>query len=172
MAKALKRNGIGRPSKLTPEMVDELITRIETGRSLTDVCSDRDMPDRSTVNRWVESDEAFAAALTRARNNGLEAMGERIMHDARSETDPKAANLHRIRIDAFARMAPLLAPLRFATQRLDVTTQGRPLSPAADDMTLVTAAARLLSLLDQARRSTIDGHALPSDSPPLPPPTS
>jgi hypothetical protein len=171
MAKPLKRNGLGRPSKLTPEMVDELITRIETGRLLVDVCRDADMPDISTVQRWRDTCEDFALRLARARLDGMELKGERIMLDAAAETDPKAANLHRIRIDAFARMAPLLAPLRFATQRLDVTTQGRPLAPAADDMTLVTAAARLLSLLDQARRSTIDGQALPSDSPPLPPPT-
>lgn len=170
MANPLKRNGIGRPSKFTPETTDELLRRLSTGRLLVEVCDDHDMPDVSAVHRWAATDEAFASRLSRARSAALEMKGEKIMREAALEDDPKAANLHRIRIDAFARMAPLLAPARFAQQRIDVTTQGKALSPALDDMNLVTAASRLLHMLDQARRaSTIDGQAIPS-TPPLPPP--
>jgi hypothetical protein len=42
----------GRPSIYTPELADELCSRLCT-RSLRSVCEDEDMPGRTTVFRWL-----------------------------------------------------------------------------------------------------------------------
>jgi hypothetical protein len=54
-----------------PETVDRLLGELMRGRSLVEVCGDPDMPDHTTVNRWVASDrDGFAARYRHAREIG------------------------------------------------------------------------------------------------------
>lgn len=55
MAEQAKNSG--RPSACTPEMVDEICTRIAEGESLRSICRDDHTPVLSTVLLWVVRDK-------------------------------------------------------------------------------------------------------------------
>jgi hypothetical protein len=61
------RSCIGRPSKFNAEIASRILSRLEEGEPLYQICCDRDMPDRSTVLRWVARFETFETAFARAR---------------------------------------------------------------------------------------------------------
>lgn len=62
---------MGRPTKFNKAMADEIVTRIEEGESLREICRyDPKMPSRSTVNRWQDDNQAFQDRVTRARARG------------------------------------------------------------------------------------------------------
>jgi uncharacterized protein (UPF0147 family) len=55
----------------TAATADRVLEELMGGRHLIDVCSDPDMPDHTTVNRWVATDrEGFAARYRSARQVG------------------------------------------------------------------------------------------------------
>ncbi len=72
---------VGRPSKYTPELASEICARMASGRSLRDVCRDEDMPDISTVIRWLADDEKaeFRAQYARAREAMADVMAEEVL---------------------------------------------------------------------------------------------
>jgi hypothetical protein len=58
---------MGRHSTYNQETADRICERIELGHSLVNICSDVDMPDRVTVNRWMHAYPDFATNCARAR---------------------------------------------------------------------------------------------------------
>lgn len=62
---------LGRPTKFSQKLADEIVTRLEEGESLREICrSDDRMPSRSTINRWQDQDKDFQDRLTQARARG------------------------------------------------------------------------------------------------------
>ena len=72
---------MGRPSKYTADLASTICARMADGRSLRDVCRDEDIPDVSTVIRWLADDEktAFRAQYTRAREAMADAMADEML---------------------------------------------------------------------------------------------
>lgn len=66
--------GGGRPSIRTDDLVDELMSRIEAGESLTRICEDAHMPSRSTALAWIRNYEEVSARYARARAIGATAI--------------------------------------------------------------------------------------------------
>lgn len=58
---------IGRPSKYTEELANEICIRLIAGESLRQVCSDPEMPDRQTILNWAYDNDTFSAKYARAR---------------------------------------------------------------------------------------------------------
>lgn len=80
------------------EQVEEkIIAGLKSGRSLTEICSDKGMPDRATVQHWQAEDAAWDAAVTRAREAGFAVLAEAALLDAYTATD---AAKGRLRLDA------------------------------------------------------------------------
>ena len=75
----------------------DLIERIESGRSLWDVCKDSDMPHVNTIYEWMADDPAYKAKITRARETGYHERAERAVVAAKDATD---AGLGRLALDA------------------------------------------------------------------------
>lgn len=59
----------GRPSVMTPEVMDSIVLRISEGESLRSVCRDPDIPSKTTVLRTVDKDSQFADRYARARES-------------------------------------------------------------------------------------------------------
>jgi hypothetical protein len=57
----------GRPTIRTPEMEEEIFSRLANGESLRKICMSDHMPDRVTVFRWNFSDPVFASKYAQAR---------------------------------------------------------------------------------------------------------
>ena len=93
---------IGRPSKKTPQVVDEILLRLAHGEPLARICSDPHMPDFSTVRRWEDEDSEFRALSTRARIHGTHFIADDCMRIADHPTLDPADK--RIRIDTRLRL--------------------------------------------------------------------
>jgi hypothetical protein len=60
----------GQPTKRTPEIVEELCSRLELGQALTMICNDPTMPALRTVNAWKRADPDLQVKFNEAREEG------------------------------------------------------------------------------------------------------
>jgi len=130
------------PEKPDPKICDALIDWIEKGQTLRDFCRQKNMPAYSTIYRWAEKDEEFAARLARARDIGQDLLAEETLEII--DTFPiEAVNNETKRLDAAhvtwlrnrcEQRMKLLAvwnPRKFG-QRVDVTSGGKGLNITID----------------------------------------
>ena len=62
--------------KHTPEVEDEIATRLSLGEPLRQICRSEGMPGWVTVYEWVKKDKDFAERIARARILGFDAIAE------------------------------------------------------------------------------------------------
>jgi hypothetical protein len=72
-------NKIGRPSKYTPELADEICHRISDGEPLRKICRDEHMPSWHTVYQWIIKDKDFSSRIAESRELGADAIAEDIL---------------------------------------------------------------------------------------------
>jgi hypothetical protein len=129
------------------EIQEKVITEIQTGRSLRQVCGDEGMPNFRTVQRWIVSDGSFAVKYARARTaqadtlfDRMEAVEESV---ANGTMDSHAA---RVVLDSMRWRASKLAPKVYG-DRLDVSVSDNRISISG---ALLAAQSRLALLHDAA----------------------
>jgi hypothetical protein len=74
--------GHGRTGQIphTAEIEDLILGELKSGRTLTDICSDPDMPHVRSVQNWLAEDrDGFAARYRRAREIGCEIMADHVV---------------------------------------------------------------------------------------------
>lgn len=136
----------GRPTDYTPELVDEFCSRIAQGRAVSSVCADEDMPVQDTIYRWKREKPEFSEKLAHAREDRLDAYGDKIMSLATRVMDDSALDPQRVRtaVDAIDKAAKLQAP-----KRIEVSGPGgKPVQ--VEDMTPVERARRVAFALAKA----------------------
>ena len=117
---------MGRPSKATPEIEQEVLDRLSAGESLNSICGGDFPVAESTVRKWaIEDVEGFGAKYARARDIGLDCRADRMIADAKAATD---APLGRLAFDADRWYLSKLAPKRYG-DKIDVTTAGEAMAP-------------------------------------------
>lgn len=67
---------IGRPTKWTQEIEDEICRRLSQGEPLRAICRTEGFPEWVTVYNWIERSEALSARVARAREHGVEAIAQ------------------------------------------------------------------------------------------------
>lgn len=139
---------VGRPTKFTQQLADDICERIALGETLADICADAHMPDRSNVWRWQKADETFRIAYALAREAQMEAWADdllKISDDGRNdwmerhgEDNPGWAlngehtTRSRLRLDTRRFLMAKIAPHRFG-ERLALTgAAGGPVEVAAE----------------------------------------
>ena len=79
---------IGRPSKYTPEIAQEIVERLSEGTPLWEICRDEHMPHWRTIYDWMYKDDretadgrgtGLSARIARAREVGQDAIAEDCM---------------------------------------------------------------------------------------------
>lgn len=85
----------GRPTTCTPEILAEILTRLQTNETLTAICQDDHMPHLATFYRWKDANPALGEAYAAARRH----QGTTLADSARDLTDAtqNAENLTQIR---------------------------------------------------------------------------
>jgi hypothetical protein len=81
----------GRPSEYTPETAEAICIRLASGESLRTVCADADMPDKTTVLRWLARNEEFRIQYARSKEESAEAVAEQYF-DILDELPPAKAD--------------------------------------------------------------------------------
>ena len=91
------KRGPGRPTKLTPELADQILTMYSSGLAISEICREAGMPDRVTLWRWRRENEEFATAFARAREANAETIEDEMLSIECKvligELDPQAANV-------------------------------------------------------------------------------
>jgi hypothetical protein len=82
---------VGRPSEYTPETAEAICIRLASGESLRAVCADADMPDKTTVLRWLARNEDFRIQYARSKEESAEAVAEQYF-DILDELPPAKAD--------------------------------------------------------------------------------
>lgn len=101
---------MARPSEFAPDMANLICERIADGESLRKICEEAEMPDRSTVRRWLSQQPEFRVQYAHAREEQADVYAERIVDEAASAQD---AALGRLKMDALKWAASKLAPKRY-----------------------------------------------------------
>jgi hypothetical protein len=76
----MKKRGRGRPTKLTPELVEELLRYLRMGVSIKSACDAAGIND-ATYRRWVVGSKDFCTQATRARSRGKIVLISQILTD-------------------------------------------------------------------------------------------
>jgi hypothetical protein len=146
---------VGRPSDFTQEVADRICDEIASGKSLRSICKAGDLPDKSTVFRWLGENTKFRDQYACAREAQADYMAEDILDIADDGTNDYgfkegedkdgegakpvflAENVQRskLRVDARKWLASKLAPKKYGDfQRTELTGKdGGPVSLSIAD---------------------------------------
>lgn len=127
---------MGRPSDYSQEVADAICERIADGQSLRTICAADEMPNKSTVFRWLAVNEAFRDQYARARESQADALFDEILEIADDGTNDyaegrngetvvnnEAIGRSRLRVDARKWMAGKLRPKVYG-DKLDLAHSG------------------------------------------------
>jgi hypothetical protein len=124
MAKKQVNAKRGRPEAPYDETIgDEILNRLADGQSLRKICLDKNMPDGSTVRKWLSRNADFARQYAYARDEQADtlfdetvAIADGLSDEATNEQIRKAA----LRIDTRKWLAGKLRPKKYGdNQKLD-----------------------------------------------------
>lgn len=119
---------MARPSSYTDEVAEQICDRIANGESLRTVCSGDDMPDKTTVLRWLGDEDrgSFRTQYARARELQADFYAEAIIEiaddgtndtylddEGNKRTDQDVIARSRLRVDARKWYASKLAPKKY-----------------------------------------------------------
>lgn len=87
----------GRPSTYTLELADLFCSRISEGNSMRKVCKAEDMPDTTTIFKWIREKEDFSLQYARAKDESGDADQDKLDEIAEKvligEYDPQSARV-------------------------------------------------------------------------------
>jgi len=111
--------GRGRPPIRTPELIEAFCERVASGRSVSSVCADIDMPEHTTVYRWRHESPEFRDKLAQARDERLETYGDRML--ALGSRVIEEMDLDPQRVNAAVNAIDKAARLQAPKQRIELT---------------------------------------------------
>jgi hypothetical protein len=130
---------MGRPSKYTKAIIEEICERLSKGEPLAAICRDEHMPDQSTVWDWSKEREDVSQAIARAREAGEEQIAidclhiaddngkdKRIVAEGVQTTDTDVIQRAKLRIDTRLKLLAKWNPKKWG-DKVDVTTDGKKL---------------------------------------------
>lgn len=143
----MSANKPGRPSLLTPELMQEVCDRISEGRGLKEVAADKDMVSYRSLCRYIAEDDKFAAMVQRARENAACVHVEEsiaIVDEPIAEKDNARATWLKNRAEIRQRAAALLHPGRFSPRGATATSEPPAPPQEVDNFELARGLAFLL----------------------------
>jgi len=69
----------GRPTDYTEELAGEICSRLAQGRSMRNVCEDKDMPVRCTIFVWINKYPAFKYQYEKAKEESADYLVEEML---------------------------------------------------------------------------------------------
>lgn len=152
-----------RPSSFAQETADIICLRLAEGESLRAICASPDMPNRSTVFRWLEASEPFRDQYARAREAQADYYAEEIIEisddgsrdvqldgDGNERVDHEVVARSRLRVDARKWFASKVAPKKYGDRVMNEHTgkDGDPIK--VEDVSSRDLAKALLGVLGRA----------------------
>lgn len=116
---------MARPSDYTDSLAVEICGQLASGRPLTKICRSEEMPDVSTVYRWLQAHAQFRDRYARARDDQADTLADEIVEisdDGSNDTYVTEQGLQvnqdviarsRLRVDARKWVAAKLKPKKY-----------------------------------------------------------
>lgn len=114
---------MGRPSKFTNKLADQICERLADGESLRRICASDDMPSKSMVFRWLDAHKSFRDQYARAREAQADALADEILdiadessadtytdENGNERTNHEVVARSKLRVDARKWIASKLKP--------------------------------------------------------------
>lgn len=141
----------------SPEIEDEIFSRLAAGESLVGICKDEHLPSFTTVFRWEQKDEQFRNNLARARDEQAEYFAEQIIDLADEAKDMTSAAVARVKIYARERRAAHLKPKKYGDHpaQVNVTSVNNILVVNEDQRQELIEVRRLMESRKAIKPSTI-----------------
>ena len=126
MSNENQQKKIGRPSKFSQEIADRICVELSKGKSLRKICEADDMPEDTSVRRWLAKEEntAFRLQYARARQEQADHYADEIIDISDTEEDPQKA---KVRIDARKWVASKLKPKKYSERMMLAGDEENPL---------------------------------------------
>lgn len=143
---------MGRPSKYTNKVADEICERLANGESLRAICESAHMPSLSMVFRWLAQNVEFREQYARAREAQADAIADEILtladrpqigHKTTTKANGDVETVEgdmversRLQIDARKWLAAKLRPKVYGEkihQDIDATVTTKELPASVDD---------------------------------------
>jgi hypothetical protein len=172
-AQETRPNQGGRPSDYTQELADRICSELAEGKSLRTVCRADDMPDKSTVFRWIRSIPEFRDQYARAKEESADAHVEDtldIADDASNDWmeihdkdnpgyrfNGEHVNRSKLRIDTRKWIASKLKPKRYGDKVAVGGAEDLPPIQTAD-MTETEVARRIAFALQRGTQAQEKPH--------------
>lgn len=138
-----KTKKMGRPTKYSKALADEICERIATGDSVRTIVKDETMPAMATFFRWLQDKADFREQYEKAKELQADLLADEIMDiadDGRNDwmekerqdgstytiLDTEAVQRSKLRVDARKWVASRLLPKRYG-DKYDVTSDNKPL---------------------------------------------
>lgn len=134
---------IGRPSSYSQKVADMICERLAYGESLRKICLGDNMPNRSTVIRWLADMPAFRNHYAHAREAQAEHFLDEILEiaddsagdievgkDGQTRVSHEAIARAKLRIDTRKWMMSKLAPKKYG-DKIDIAASGVVIQEAA-----------------------------------------
>jgi hypothetical protein len=127
---------VGRPSDFTKEMADKICSLLSEGKSLRTVCLADEMPDASTVFRWLREREDFRKQYASAKEESADAQNEMLLDlgdeaiELAQGVDPKASGAVvqavKLKADNLKWHMSKMKPKKYG-DKIDVTSDNKPI---------------------------------------------
>jgi len=127
----------GRPSEFTQERADLICSRLAEGESLRAICLDDDMPDRTTVFRWIRDRAEFRNQYASAREDQADTIFEEMLEiaddgsrdydvgeDGREVVDHDHIQRSKLRVETRKWVLGKLAPKKYG-EKIQTEHSGR-----------------------------------------------
>ncbi len=85
---------MGRPSDYGPEITGTICDRLSAGETLRAICRDEDMPDQTTVFRWLRQHDEFRQQYAQARETQADTWADEIVEIADDGSNDWVARNH------------------------------------------------------------------------------
>jgi len=107
------KNKGGRPTKMTPEVQQEILDKIVEGRSLVKILSSSDKyPEYTNFCKFLDSNEEFRQKYVRAKEDQADYLADDIM-DIADDADPENVQVAKLRVDTRKWIASKLKPKKY-----------------------------------------------------------
>jgi len=131
---------MGRPSKFSQKLADEICDRLIEGESLRSICLSSKMPNAGTVCRWLGANEKFREQYAAARDAQADTLADEILdiaddgsndwmerQDGSAEYNGDAVARSKLRVDARKWIAAKLKPKKYGERQLVGSDPDNPL---------------------------------------------
>lgn len=139
--------------KWTPEIEEEILTRIMKGERIRNICNDDWLPSWPTVRKHLANSADFATRYTGAREAQAEILAGEAMDIADAATAETVAQA-RLQIDTRKWLAGKLAPKVYG-ERIDHTSSDGSMTPKALDASQLSTETlkELMGAIDAGKAS-------------------